>query len=148
MTLTELFCLYNFHDSDVEIPFAINKNDIIITFYLAKHLQSKNFKIKNDKFITNKDYDLLITVKFLDCTNIKASEWEFDYSKGSKPKRLNEKNITIEQIDSEMFLYTCSMSNEDGVYLFFTRDTIKGSETTFLCAGVEIVEEKFVLENK
>lgn len=145
MTLTELELLYNFHDCDVSIPFSVIQDNIILTFELAKHMQYHDFKAKHIDLIENDDYALLVTIKFLNCTSIKASEWFYDYSNGERPKRLNEKNIIPEQVDQEMLLYTCSMSDKDGAYLLFTKDPDKGTEITFFCEEAEIVEEKFVL---
>lgn len=91
MTLSELSRIYNFHDCDVFIPFDVNQDSITVTFDLAKHMQYGELKARYSEYIKNADFHLLATVKFSNCSNVRASEWTFDYSSKGTPNRLYEK---------------------------------------------------------
>ena len=70
MTLTQLEYIYNFHDCDVFTPFEINGDFVTVTFDLAKHLQYDDLKARYGDSLKNKEYNLIVRVKFSNCLNL------------------------------------------------------------------------------
>lgn len=140
MTLMQLERIYNFHDCDVFLPFEVDNDSITVTFDLAKHVQYEDFKQKHRDLVDDESYGLVVKIEFSQCSNVEAREWLYN----GKQARLNEKAVGLQGFNREMFLYTVSMEEKDGVCCLFTANSSKGGEISFRCEEVKILEEKFI----
>jgi hypothetical protein len=150
MTLTHLWHKYNLHDCDVFLPFQTNQNSISVVFDLAKHLQHNDLKLEHKDVINDKDFHLIVKVKFSEIKNVHASEWTYvpieDTSKSIKLTRCEEHEVTVEHFDKDLFLYSITLSDDNSIVFLFDGNDNKGGEIQFYCEDVQILDEKFVNE--
>ena len=145
MTLEQLECIYNFHDCDVFTPFSIEGDSITVIFDLAKHLQYDTLKSRYGDLLKNKEHNLIVKVKFSNCSDLQVSEWEDSTSKTiNKNEKHNEKTIPIEQFDTDMDFISLAILDGNEIHFPFERcgKSKKYSEIRFVCHNVEVIEEK------
>ena len=147
MTLTQLEYIYNFHDCDVFTPFEINGDFVTVTFDLAKHLQYDDLKARYGDSLKNKEYNLIVRVKFSNCLNLSAREWQYRTSKTTKKEqKCNEKTIPIEQFDTDMDFISLAILDKNKICFTFEKNSKpqKLSEIQFVCQDIDIIEEKIL----
>ena len=145
MTLHQLECIYNFHDCDLFTPFEINGNSVTVIFDLAKHLQYDDLKARYGDSLKNKECNLIVRVKFSNCLNLSAREWQYRASKSTKKEeKCNEKTIPIEQFDTDMDFISLAILDGNEIHFPFEKcgKSKKYSEIRFVCHNVEVIEEK------
>lgn len=148
MTLDKLLRTYNFHDCYVIPPFKQQGNDITVVFGLAKHLQHGDIRSKTDPLYADSKHDLIVRIRFLGCTGIRAIEWNYPGGSAgsSENARKNEKITTIDQFDWKTDFDSVCMSEEKGI-IFVFRDLQRCvGEITFLCGDVVVEAEELLDE--
>ena len=146
MNLTDFLCKYELHDCNAFLPFEVERDAITVVFDLAKHMQYSDFKAEHPHVIEDKAYSLIVKARFLQCTNIRASEWIYGHTAVATktPIRQHEKNTTVSQFDKEMFLYSISTPTPNEIAFLFECEPKRGGEIRFACQAVEVLEEGFL----
>lgn len=143
MTVDELLCAYNFHDCDVITPFMVQGDDITVTFVLAKHLQYDGIQSRQNPLYADKEYSLVVRIRFSECTCIKANEWTYETHKAttSKKSRKNVRQMTVEQFDWQLDFDSVCISAERGISFVFVGPKQRVGDISFQCRDIEIEEE-------
>lgn len=148
MTLDALLQTYNFHDCDAYTPFSIQNGEITVAFLLAKHLQYGDIRSKQDPLYADKKHNLIVRIRFLQCSDIRAIEWKLERcnarSKAYVKKYIEE--IALDEFNWQRDFLSVGMSEEDGICFVFCDHGMGGSDLQFSCQDVDIEEEQLLDE--
>ena len=145
MTLKELARTYHFHDCTVLAPFKQEGNDITFAVDLAKHLQYDELKQAYGAAIGDRDRHLVVIVKMLRCTQIKAVIETYDadgcVSRSTQPLKRSEVSLS----DFDWALDDRSLDVDgtiaDGLYAHFSKGDTYG-HISFLAEEAVVLREE------
>ncbi len=145
MTLKELACAYHFHDCTILAPFKQEGNDITVAVELAKHLQYDELKQAYGAALCDRGTHLVVIVKMLNCTQIKAvvETYAADGCVSEKTKPLKRSEVALSAFDWTLDDRSLDVDETiaDGLYAHFGRDETCG-HIGFLAQSAVVLREE------
>lgn len=150
MTLDKLLYTYNFHDCYVITPFTVRGDSVTVVFDLAKHLQYSDIKSKRDPLYADKKHNLIIKIKFCECTSVKATIRNCKSADSKQPESLCEskEKFDIIQLDAQFDFNSVCISEEGRVFFVFDGPHDQVGEISFSCKEATIEYESLLGESE
>ena len=147
MTLSALEYIYNFHDCDMLPPIKREGDNMIVAFSLAKHLQYDELKEKYRDILRDREYEIVVSVCFENCTELQACEERYPDKKELFKKRgsLTKKEILFSEFDWNLdFLSVTMAQDEENKIAFSFANATKNAYINFCMSDVVVLKEEIV----